>query len=118
MRPWLPTLLLLASLTVIGVACGGPALPTPESRPPGPGDLPSEEQFLADAVRTRGHRDIFLPIVDPEFVGADADHGVAPGETVVAVDLGTTQVCYPTNLLDAHEIVEHTIAGVDLLATW
>jgi len=110
---------LVVSSTLV-TACGPPppTVTKPTARPPLPGELPDEQTFLAEVVRDRGVRDMFLPIVDPELVGVDDDHGIGPGEMVVAVDLGSARVCYPTHLLNEHEIVEHTLDGIALLATW
>jgi len=80
--------------------------------------MPDEQTFLDELDRTRGHRDSFELIRDPDFVGAGARHGVAPGEMVLGLDLGVAQVAYPINLLNHHENVEHTLAGIDLLVCW
>jgi hypothetical protein len=37
---------------------------------------------------------------------------------VLALDLGTAQACYPVQYLNHHEIVEHRLAGVDVLVCW
>ena len=85
--------------------------------PPSPDDLPDEQAFLDAIDRTRGHRDIFSVIRDPEFVSAAAAD-LRPGEMVLGVDLGDARYAYPVNLLNHHEIVEHTSHGRDLLVCW
>ncbi len=110
LRPVAVPLLLLA-------ACGASG-PAPVQRPPQPGDLPDETEFLAQVDRSRGTRDCFAVIRDPVFVRATGRHGIADDEIVMGVDLGTTQVAYPIQLLNFHEIVEHTTQGLDLLACW
>jgi len=99
-------------------ACGRPGAPRAVHRLPGPDDLPDEAAFLAEIDRSRGTRDGFEVIRDPRLVPAAADHGIADDERVLGLDLGAVQVAYPTRLLDFHEIVEHTVAGLDLLACW
>jgi predicted small lipoprotein YifL len=108
---------LLLTLLALG-ACGDAGAPGPVHRPPADGELPEEAAFLAEIDRTRGERDCFTVIEDPVLVGADGAHGIAFDEIVMGVDLGTTQVAYPIQLLNFHEIVEHTVDGLDLLACW
>jgi hypothetical protein len=88
----------------------------------------AERRFLAEIDRTLGFRDCFLPIRDPEFVAADGAHALADAEVVVGVDLaaagvaGAAGFAYPTQFLNHHEIVEHTVptadGGLHLLACW
>lgn len=92
----------------------GPAAPTPPAR----SALPDEATFLAQIDRTRGEKDCFLPLRDPPFVPAAEARGMADGEMVLGLDLGTAQVCYPILYLNWHEIVEHRMAGLELLACW
>jgi hypothetical protein len=96
--------------------------------------LPDEARILAEIDRSRGVKDCFLPLVDPDFLPADGPHGVADDEYVLGLDLAApgmpplrrdaggaspaTAVCYPTLLLNEHEIVEHRMAGLGLLACW
>ncbi len=93
-------------------------LPTATARPPAEGELPSAADFRAQLNKSRGFRDCFSVIRDPEFVTADAAEGFAGAELVMGLDLGRVQVAYPVLLLNHHEIVEHTIEGIDLLACW
>ena len=108
--------LILVFLAV--AACGGSDGPQPQHRPPAAGELPDEAAFLAEIDRTRGTRDCFTVIRDPVFVSADAAHGIADDEIVMGLDLGASQFAYPIQLLNFHEIVEHTAEGLDLLACW
>lgn len=80
--------------------------------------LPPEADFLRQVDRTRGVKDCFTVLRDPEFVEAGSAPHMADGETVVALDLGEVQVCYPVQYLNHHEIVEHRLAGLELLACW
>jgi len=102
----------------IAVGCGEAAPPEPTHRPPAEGEMPGEETFLSELDKTRGRRDIFDVIRDPVFVTASAAHGLTPNEVVLGLDLGIAQVAYPINLLNHHENVEHTLAGIDLLVCW
>ena len=99
-------------------ACGGPEGPQPRERPPRPGDLPDEQAFLAQIDRSRGTRDCFEVIRDPIFVGVDGAHGITDDEIVLGVDVGSARFAYPIQLLNFHEIVEHSVEGLDLLACW
>jgi len=118
-----PTLLVLSAalaLAAVLVAACSPSSPgaiDAETLPAAPDDLPDEQAFLAEMDRSRGHRDVFSVIRDPEFVPASAA-GFQPGEIVLGLDLGDAQFAYPVNLLNHHEIVEHTSRGRDLLVCW
>lgn len=90
--------------------------PLPAIAADAPG-LPPEDTFLAEIDKTRGTRDMFPVVRDPELVPA-ASAGLASTEQVLGLDLGTVAVAYPVNLLNHHEIVEHTLAGLDLLVCW
>lgn len=113
-------------------ACGEGAAPVAPTQGTPPGGEPraslvSEQEFLARLDRTRGWKDCFEVIRDPALLPADGAHGVRDGDPVLCVDVssfaapgaaGPFQACYPTALLDHHEIVEHTMAGLELLACW
>jgi hypothetical protein len=115
-------LLTLPTLT----ACERPAPPVATATPAATGsapsaarsELPDEAVFLAQVDRTRGTKDCFLPLRDPPFVPAAAATGMRDDELVLALDVGTDAVCYPTDYLNFHEIVEHRMAGLELLACW
>lgn len=108
--------LILAAL-LFALGCGDAAT-APGTPPQGGTDLPSEADFLAEVDRTMGFRDCFAVLRDPEFVAVDGAHRVRDDERVLGLDLGRSQVAYPTLYLNRHEIVEHTLAGVHLLACW
>jgi hypothetical protein len=108
----------VAALLLLLSGCGVAEGPRPVHRPPSADELPPEQAFLDEIDRARGTRDCFEVIRDPLFVSADGPHGIAPGEIVVGVDLGTAQFAYPIQLLNFHEIVEHTVEGVPLLVCW
>lgn len=94
---------------------GEPAAPVPTLPPPRP---IAEREFLDGVDRTRGRRDDFVPLVDPPFAAAADAPGMVDAEMVIALDLGREQVCYPVRYLDHHEIVEHRLAGLELLVCW
>ncbi len=111
------TLLVLALLLAGACAPSPPGAIASETLPAAADDLPDEEAFLAEMDRSRGHRDVFSVIRDPDFVRASSG-GLKPGEMVLGLDLGDAQFAYPINLLNHHEIVEHTSNGRDLLVCW
>lgn len=110
-RPLLgPALTALLALAACSRAPEAPAVPEPP--------LPDEAQFLAQVNKTRGEKDCFRVLRDPEFVPAAEAPGMTADEMVVGLDLGSAQVCYPIQYLNWHEIVEHRMAGLELLACW
>ena len=98
---------------VLAAACGDAVPPAPSAPA-----LPDERAFLAQLDKTRGSKDCFDVLVDPPFVAAAAAPRMRDDELVVGLDLGSDQVCYPVQYLDHHEIVEHRLAGLELLACW
>lgn len=80
--------------------------------------LPPESQFLAGVDRTMGTRDCFTPITDGRFVLAGDARRMRDGERVLGVVVDGAAVAYPVLLLNYHEIVEHTVAGQELLVCW
>lgn len=116
-------LFLVLVLAVVCAACDAPP-PAPtrvEPLPAIPNDapgLPEVERFLTEIDRSRGHRDMFQVLHDPELLRAADAPGMAEFEEVLGLDLGVAQVAYPVNYLNHHEIVEHTVAGLDLLVCW
>lgn len=92
--------------------------PSAPSAPP----LPDERDFLAQIDRTRGTKDCFTPLRDPPFVAAGDAPFMQDAEMVLGLAVrtaaGTESVCYPVQYLNAHEIVEHRFAGLELLACW
>lgn len=78
-------------------------------------------------VATWGGDDVYqaLPlgaipaIDDPRFVsGAAADAQMKPGEPVLGVVLGDTARAYSLWQLDSHELVNDSIEGTAIAATW
>ncbi|MCG3135827.1 MAG: hypothetical protein HMLKMBBP_03593 [Planctomycetes bacterium] len=134
MRRTAPALIVFAM--VLPAACGqapsaAPNEPGPPAAAPDAPRAPlTEAQFLAELDRSRGTKDCFDVIRDPAFLPADGPHGVRDDDRVLCFDAapfaasgapgasGPLQACYPTALLDFHEIVEHTMAGLELLACW
>jgi hypothetical protein len=58
-------------------------------------------------------------IMDPEFVtGEEAAEQMSPDEMIMGIMLGGETRAYSLWHLDAHEIVNDTIAGVPIAATW
>ena len=80
--------------------------------------LPAETQFLAGIDRTMGTRDCFTVLRDGHFVLAGDARRMQPGERVLGLEIGGAAVAYPLQYLNFVEIVEHTVAGEDLLVCW
>jgi hypothetical protein len=58
-------------------------------------------------------------IMEPEFVtGEEADEQMSPDEMVLGIMFGGETRAYSLWHLDAHEIVNDSIAGVPIAATW
>ncbi len=81
----------------------------------------------AKVVATWGGDDVYqvLPlgaipaIDDPEFVSGDAaDAQMKPGEPVLGVVVGDTPRAYSLWQLDHHELVNDSIEGTAIAATW
>lgn len=108
-------MLLFAALCACGPAA---APPVPEAVPVSPDELPPEMRFLEEVDRTRGYRDVFETLRNPPLVPhADAPR-MSDDELVLGLDLGAVQVAYPVYYLNHHEIVEQTLAGLELLVCW
>lgn len=110
-------LAVLGALAVLGCSPSVHGAIEPVVQPASPDEQPDEETFLSEIDRTMGYRDIFTGIADPEFVTATTAN-LLPGEMVLGLDLGDARFAYPVNLLNHHEIVEHTVDGRDLLVCW
>jgi hypothetical protein len=111
----------VAALTAIlacAAACGPAAGGRSEEIPVDAASLPPEADFTAGIDRSRGFRDCFRPITEPELVPAARAIRMQPGERVLGVDLGSVRIAYPVNTLNHFEIVEHTAAGQELLVCW
>jgi len=58
-------------------------------------------------------------IREPEFVTGDAaDEQMLPGEPILAVTVGDATHAYSLWQLDGHEIVNDTVGGRAIAATW
>jgi hypothetical protein len=99
-------------------ACGRAVGVTPVMLPVAADALAPESEFLAQVDRSMGTRDCFTVIRDPEFLPVAQAPRMTGGEIVLGLDLASVQVAYPVNLLNLHEIVEHTLAGQELLVCW
>jgi hypothetical protein len=57
--------------------------------------------------------------MDPELLsGGEADAQMSPDETVMGILVGGEARAYSLWHLDAHEIVNDSIAGIPIAATW
>lgn len=110
-----PCLALLAALCTCGRA---PAPPLPQAVPASADELPPEMRFLDEIDRSRGHRDVFTTLHDPELVPHARAPRMSGDELVLGLDLRSVQVAYPVRYLNHHEIVEQTLAGLELLVCW
>jgi hypothetical protein len=106
-------LLRLCAAVLAIAACDRPARHVAPEAP-----AATETEFLQQVDRSRGVKDMFLPLRAPEFVPAEGAPRMSDDEIVLGLDLAGEQVAYPVLLLNAHEIVEHRLAGLDLLACW
>ncbi len=108
---------LVLAVTVAGCSAERPT-PSPIVVASGTGGLPAEISFLAQVDRTMGRRGMFPVLRDPPLKHALEVSDMAHDEPVLGLDLGRVQVAYPLNLLNHHEIVEHDLEGLHLLACW
>ena len=115
-----------------------PAAPTPESTKPkeptptpeSPNELPSgaRSEFETDfrkrsvsysEIETVLSKDRIPAIDDPTFVGVEqANEWLAEGEPVLMLELGDTARAYPIQILMWHEIVNDTVEGTPVAATY
>ncbi len=105
--------LVVAALGVVLVSClwGGVAAQRPAPEVYG--------VFDADTMYTLLPPDGIPAITDPKYVsGAAADSQMMADEQVLGLVLGDEAVCWSTWQLDSHEIVDDTIAGTAIAATW
>jgi hypothetical protein len=89
---------------------------------PGIGQGPEPEihgVFAGDTMYTVLPPDAIQAILDPEFVtGEQAFAQMSPDEMVMGIMLGGEVKAYSLWHLDAHEIVNDSIAGIPIAATW
>jgi hypothetical protein len=75
--------------------------------------------FDGDTMFTLLPPDGIPAIREPEYVtGAAADAQMSGHETVMGVVTGDDAVCWSTWQLDHHEIVNDSLAGTAIAATW
>ena len=75
--------------------------------------------FDGDPMYTVLPLDAIPAIREPEFLaGADADQQMAPDEPVLGVIIADEAHAYSLWQLDAHEIVNDTVGGRAIAATW
>jgi hypothetical protein len=65
-----------------------------------------------------GYRDCFTPVRDPVLVPAAAARRMRDDERVLGLDLDGAQIAYPIQFLNLVEIVEHVVAGREILVCW
>jgi len=102
--------------TLVAAACG-PVSSSAETRVD-PATLPSETQFLAQVDKTMGYRDWFKPVRDPVLVRAVDAKRMRDDERVLGLDLDGARIAYPIQFLNLVEIVEHVVAGREILVCW
>jgi hypothetical protein len=102
---------------VASVAAGLLAAAVPAGAQEGPPAVYGE--FDGEPMYTVLPADAIPAIREPEFVtGPAADAQMAPHEPVIGVVIGATARAYSAWQLDAHEIVNDTIEGTAIAATW
>jgi hypothetical protein len=75
--------------------------------------------FDGDTMYTVLPPDAIGAIAEPEFLtGEDADSQMSGDEMVLGITLGGETKAYSLWQLDAHEIVNDSIAGTPIAATW
>ena len=101
----------LAAVALIAWTAGEPAAQRPEPEVHG--------VFDADTMYTLLPPDAIPAILEPEYVsGQDAEDQMLPDEPVIGLVLDGQAVCWSTWQLDHHEIVNDTLSGVAIAATW
>lgn len=61
---------------------------------------------------------MFTPLRDPQFVKATAAGFVEDGDVVLAVRVGDDAVAYPVRQMAYHHVVQDTVGGVPIVATY
>ena len=87
---------------------------------PLPGNL-DQVTFIEDGqtytIRQLISRDGIMPIYDPQFTSAE-DSGYDSNELVMGVEINGDARAYPVGLLQQREMVNDTVGGVPIVATW
>lgn len=106
--------LVLAAVVGLTWVIGG--LPRVSGSAPPSAALPEENEVLAKTARLLG-RDMIPPVYAPRTVAA-AQARLRPDELVLGVEINGEAMAYPITVLNAREMVNDTIGGVPILATW
>ena len=61
---------------------------------------------------------MFRPFPDARFLAADEAHGVPPEEPVIGVALGADALAFPITRIGYHHLVNATLGGVPIVATY
>jgi hypothetical protein len=70
------------------------------------------------AARQNPFESMFAPLPGPGFVRASAADFVAPGDMVMTVALTGDRVAYPIRQLGYHHLVQDSVGGVPIVATY
>jgi hypothetical protein len=81
-----------------------------------PVTTPEERDALAKMERLLG-RDMIEPVYTPRFV-APAQARLRDDELVMGVEINDEATAYPITVLNSREMVNDTVGGVPILATW
>lgn len=105
-------ILLLAGLISVKSIRPDPAL---SQRP----ELEVHGVFDGDTMYTVLPPEAIPAILEPEFIsGEEADSQMSPDEMVMGILAGGEARAYSLWHLDAHEVVNDTIGGIPIAATW
>lgn len=77
----------------------------------------SDESIALAAMARLLPRDAIAPIYRPRFVAA-AEARLRPNELVLGVAINGEAKAYPITILNSREMVNDTVGGVPILATW
>ncbi|MCP4167697.1 MAG: DUF3179 domain-containing protein [Chloroflexi bacterium] len=92
-----------------------PAESSVEQEPPTATPEPEPEYKIVTLLP----RDAIPAIFDPQFLSADeADQEYTPTELVLGVEIDGEARAYSIPFLSSHEIVNDTVGGVPIAATW
>ncbi len=104
-------------MLAVGLGVAGALGSWPRHVGSAPPALTAEEQeALAKMERLLG-RDMIAPIYDPKFVTA-AQATLRDDELILGVELNGEVKAYPITVLNGREMVNDTVGGVPILASW
>jgi len=119
-EPEMPTRCLLAA-----VLLGGLFLPlVPQCPLLSPGDARADEPPLTEEdydkhARQVVPRDTFPVLFDPSMTkAADVGERLAGDDLVIGVTHGTKAKAYPVQVMGVHELVNDTLDGLPIAASW